>query len=81
MKIEYRVRPVTRYIVTRYHETVPGSGGVQSKGEYDSQEIAYQVAYALCKSEHQQLGYPPDDMRIKYPQHPTITSSRSESGD
>lgn len=65
-KIEYRVRMVPRYIVTRYEET-ERTGGTSTKGEYDNSEVAFEVAYALCKSEHQALGWPPADERIQYP--------------
>jgi hypothetical protein len=72
MNIEYRVRPVTRYIVTRFCEEISAdgksSGSCGVKGEYDSQEVAYQVGYALAKAEHQALGYPVGDERIKYPE-------------
>jgi hypothetical protein len=65
MKIEYRVRPVTRYVVTRWHD---GEGvGVEQKGEFDNFDTAYAVGYALCKHEHQELGYPPGDERVQYP--------------
>lgn len=67
MKIEYRVRPVTRYVVTRYHED-ENSGGVQGHGEFDNEEIAQAVGYALCKAEHDKLGWPLGDERILYPQ-------------
>lgn len=36
-------------------------------GEYDNADVAYQVGYALCKAEHDRLGWPIDDERIKYP--------------
>lgn len=68
--VEYRVRPVTRYIVTRYERTESAgvSGGcVQQRGEYDNAETAYEVGYALCKAEHERLGWPPADERIQYP--------------
>lgn len=65
-KIEYRVRPVTRYIVTRYCEMNDG-GGVSTCGEYDNEEVAYQVGYALAKTEHERQGWPADDPRIQYP--------------
>jgi hypothetical protein len=71
-KIEYRVRPVTRFVVTRYHDTATSAGGVETLGEYDNHEVAYQVGYALCKAEHDRLGYPPGDMRIMYPQTPAF---------
>jgi hypothetical protein len=66
-KIEYRVRPVTRYVVTRYeeHETVGNCGQM---GEFDNERVAYEVGYALCKAEHERLGWPVADDRIQYPQ-------------
>ena len=73
-KIEYRVRPVTRYIVTRYEaapmasdDVMRGAGSISTKGEYDNAEVAYQVGYALCKAEHDLLGWPAGDERIQYP--------------
>ncbi len=65
-KVEYRVRKIERYIVTRYEagENFAG-GGV--KGEYPNEEIAHEVAYALCKAEHERLGWPVGDERIQYP--------------
>lgn len=68
-KIEYRVRPVTRYIVTRFHEG-EYCRGVSTIGEYDNADVAYQVGYACCKAEHDRLGWPADDMRIQYPRKP-----------
>lgn len=72
--IEYRVRPVTRYIVTRFErsESVNGmcSGGSSSLGEYENGDTAYAVGYALCKAEHERLGYPIGDERIQYPLMP-----------
>lgn len=69
MKIEYRVRPVTRFIVTRWHESDDAKqGGVDTKGEFESEDTAHAVAYALAKQEHEQLGYPLGDERIKYPE-------------
>lgn len=70
-KVEYRVRKVERYIVTRYHEGPQGrTGGCEVKGEYDSADVAFEVGYALAKSEHERLGWTLDDERIQYPQHP-----------
>lgn len=69
--IEYRVRPVTRYIVTRFEGRVGpnGAAGNASRmlGEYDNAETAYEVGYALCSAEHRALGWPPGDERIQYP--------------
>lgn len=71
--VEYRVRPVTRYVVTRFErqESDDGNCGtcasVAEKGEFDNTKIAYEVGYALAKDEHRRLGYPPGDDRIRYP--------------
>ena len=70
VRVEYKIRPVTRYIVTRYHETSgPGgdASGSECKGEFDNAESAYQVGYALAKHDHELLGYPLGDDRIQYP--------------
>lgn len=70
-RIEYRVRPVTRYIVTRFHRNATNTvGGSVGKGEFDNPETAYAVAYALAREEHERLGYPPGDDRIQYPAPP-----------
>ncbi len=69
--IEYKVRPITRYIVTRYENWPPNPGGKASStqhGTFDDPTTAHLVAYALCKQEHQRLGWPIGDMRIQYPQ-------------
>lgn len=74
-KIEYRVRPVTRYIVTRWEGHEDGRCSSPSSavsGEYDNADMAYAVGYALCKAEHDRLGYPPGDERVTYPSHPGI---------
>lgn len=68
MKVEYKIRPVTRYVVTRYAVTDCGESGSSVKGEYDNADVAYQVGYALAKEEHDRLRYPPGDERILYPQ-------------
>jgi hypothetical protein len=70
MKTEYKIRPVTRYVVTRYNEDDNGMASCTGKGEYDNADVAYEVGYALAKEEHERLGYPIGDMRIIYPQHP-----------
>ena len=67
--IEYRVRPVTRYVVTRYEDQLPaGTASIRTLGEYDNQIVAQEVGYALCKAEHERLGWAPGDTRIMYPQ-------------
>lgn len=72
MRIEYRVRPVIRHVVTCWHDDEAGGQGVETKGEFDSHDIAYQVAYALCKEQHNNLGYPPGDERVRYPEQRNI---------
>lgn len=77
-KVEYRVRPVNRFVVTRYHETEGGNtGGTSERGHYDNEEVAFEVAYALAKAEHEQLGWPIDDERIQYPQHPSAAGAQA----
>lgn len=94
--IEYRVKPVTRYIVTRWEGEKPPQNSMLSEesgqltyfnreinghmrrmpskstqhGEFENADQAYAVAYALCKTEHDTLGYPPADDRIQYPELP-----------
>ncbi len=76
-KVEYRVRKIERYTVTRYHAG-DREGGVETKGEYDNAGIAYEVGYALAKAEHERLGWPLGDERIQYPRHPTESSAPAE---
>jgi len=64
--LEYRVRPVTRYVVTRFCRVGDGQH-LSTEGEYEDGHCANRVAYALCKAEHDRLGYPPGDERIQYP--------------
>ena len=66
--IEYRVKAVTRYIVTRFESRENDSGGVRSLGEFPTYQQAYEVGYALAKSEHEQHGWPVGDMRMRYPE-------------
>lgn len=72
MFIEYKVRPITRYVVTRFETTGPdengrGAAGSRCLGEYDNVEVAQEVGYALCRAEHENLGWAPGDDRIRYP--------------
>lgn len=77
-KIEYRVREVTRYIVTRYEEGNDNANRLfassVSKGEYDCADVAYEVGYALARNEHEALteafGWGIGDERIQYPKRP-----------
>lgn len=76
-KVEYQVRQAPRFYVTRYHETDDGGAGCETKGVYDNAEVAHEVAYALCKAEHEKLGFAPGDERIIYPAMIPATSSRA----
>ena len=81
--VEYRVRPVTRYIITRFEQGVTSesgacAGGCSTRGEYDNPDVAWEVAYALCKLDHERLGYPPGDERIQYPEHPNRQSVKAD---
>lgn len=75
IKIEYRVRKVERYIVTRWYRVersdATDESGCEERGEFDHADTAYEVAYALARNEHQQHGWPVGDERIQYPLHPT----------
>lgn len=77
--IEYRVRPVTRYIVTRFERCgLPGNPDASmciQKGEFDNPHTAYAVGYALAKADHERMGWPIGDERIQYPQHPDDESA------
>ena len=55
LTIEYRVRPVTRYLVTRYGEYSDaegrGCGSSSPCGEFDNEELAEKTAIALAHRE------------------------------
>jgi len=65
-KIEYRVRPITRYIVTR-HVSTEHTGANTQHGVFDNGETAYHVAYALCRAEHEKSGEPVESTNFIYP--------------
>lgn len=85
--IQYKVRPVIRWAVTRYHSYSHtngkgGGAGSEGKGEFDSFNTAKDVGYALCSQEHKALGWALDDNRIQYPKDDTpeecLASAESE---
>lgn len=79
-RIEYKVKPVERYIITRYHgDDESGAGRVTERGIHSSPHVAYEVAYALAKLDHERLGYPLDDERIQYPRHPHGLDEEAQS--
>lgn len=71
--IEYRLRPVTRFLVTRFERSCDGvcSIGSAGLGEFDNEDTAYHVAYALAKADHERKGWPIGDERIQYPKRPS----------
>lgn len=67
-KVEYQVRKVERFIITRYAEDEQGRpGGSEMKGEYESAGLAHEIAFALARDEHQRLGWGLGDERMQYP--------------
>jgi hypothetical protein len=71
MTIEYRVKPVVRYFVTRHESAEDGSGSLQNFGsEYANGETAYEVGYALAKAEAERLGLPVGSTELIFPQQP-----------
>ena len=64
--IEYRIRPVTRFIVTRFEMTA-GNGVSKTLGEFENADLAHQAGHALAFSEREALGWPPGDDRIQFP--------------
>lgn len=67
MTVEYRVKRVERYIVTRFEGADHRSGSVAQRGFYETPQVAYEVAYALCKAEHERSGEEPGSMNFIYP--------------
>lgn len=77
-QIEYRIKPVTRYIVTRHESGDHSIGSEQIGNEYDTADVAYQVGYAVCAMEHQRLGWDIGDERIRYPADPAMASEAEQ---
>jgi hypothetical protein len=83
-RVEYRVRPVTRFIVTCCEEWNLPEGSpngqtperrVVERGEFDNPDMAWEVGYALAKQRHELIGWPVGDDRIQYPQHPRAANA------
>jgi hypothetical protein len=67
VKIEYKVRLTERFIVTWYEEFEDGNASSRVIGEYPKSEIAHEVGYAMARADHERMGWPPADERIRYP--------------
>lgn len=65
-KIEYRVREVKRYAVTRYHEDGPACG-VETCGIFDREDEALRVGFALAKMDLEEFR---DKVDLKFPDFP-----------
>lgn len=81
--VEFRVREIKRYIVTKYERDVQNhptrvAAASSVNGEYENFDTAYAVAYALAKTEHERLGYPIDDMRIQYPKRTVVEDENNQ---
>ena len=69
-KVEYRVRKVERFIVTRYEEGQNEAGPWKAStthGEFENSGTSYEAAYALASAEHTRHGWPVGDERMQYP--------------
>lgn len=67
MYVTYSIWPVTTWKANRGYSDDNGGGGVESIGSFRSEADARKAADALCRAEHEALGYPPGDERIEYP--------------
>lgn len=67
--IEYRVKRVERFIVTRYEEDDNGTTGScrQIGAEYSSFETAYEVGSALARADQERLALSPGDPDVIFP--------------
>lgn len=65
--VEYKVRPVERYVITRYEED-GASAACAERGEFSSPYIAQEVAFSLGKREQEALG---PDATVTYPEYPS----------
>lgn len=81
MTIEFRVKRVERFIVTRYEDDkTGGTVSVRQIGkEFDNFETAYEVGYALARGEQERLGLKPDDMGVIFPSS-SLEEARAAAG-
>lgn len=69
--IEYKVRPVTRFIVTRFEQDGAAAGSSLC-GEFDREEDALRVGFALAKNDLDHYGAPRGDegTKVLFPDFP-----------
>ena len=66
-EVELRVRPVTRFNLTRWHTSEQGSG-IETLGEFDSERDAMRAlnAFALAEQPHPSVPLMPDGASIRW---------------
>ena len=65
--VEYKVRRVERFVVTRFQELKNGASGVVTLSEHPGWDTAFTVAEALAKQEASLRGMSPFDERMRFP--------------
>lgn len=70
--VEYQVRPVERYIITRFETDGPDENGrgrasCEERGEFSSPYIAREVAFSLGRIEQDSSKA---ETKVVYPDHP-----------
>lgn len=72
--IEYRVRPVTRYVLTRFESMEDaegkGCGGSVGLGEYQRADTAFHIGCALARDENKPSPIQGETKEVKFPEHP-----------
>lgn len=63
--IEYQVRPLIRYAVTRYEEE-GNCAGSSSFGVFDNYDAAHQSALAMAEKDRTDKGWEKGDERLAY---------------
>lgn len=78
MTIEYRVKRVERFIVTRYEDDpCKTTASVRQIGkEFDSFDTAYEVGTAMAKADQERLGLPVGDEGVIFPS-PSLEDARN----
>lgn len=67
--IEYRVRPVTRFVVTRF-ESDGGMASSTSCGEFDREEAALRVGFAAAKMDQEEFRFDHNRAKVIFPDMP-----------
>lgn len=67
--VEFRVRPVTRFVITRYERDGMAAAS-RMCGEYESEDLAYDIGYALARQTREDMGEPVGSERVIFPQRP-----------